>query len=172
VDPVGALTGSCSLTVGLCILCPLLGIRHGSSMHVMTRAPPPLPFSSPLSSTRFGHMRAQSPGDTSARPGARCPGCVSQVGKSPSGHLFEPLMRIFTIINGFPRVEPPHVRAQPELNPHARPIGLSTQKASSKDLSAANHFDRPITPGRTSRTPVQNQYPNQATGQPFTGSSR
>jgi len=29
---------------------------------------------------------AQSPGDTPARPEARCRRCVSQVGKSPSGH--------------------------------------------------------------------------------------
>src|ERR1035438_579644 len=55
-------------------------------------------------------------------------------------------LRIFTIINGLARVEPPHGRAQPELNPHARPLGSATQNASSvkgsqrcEPLRQANH---------------------------------
>jgi hypothetical protein len=51
---------------------------------------------------------AQGPGDTPARPGARCRRCVSQVGKSPSGHLFEPL----TCGSSQSSMD------SPELNPH------------------------------------------------------
>ena len=34
-------------------------------------------------------------------------------------------LRIFTIIDVFARLEPPHGRAQPELNPHTLPLRLS-----------------------------------------------
>jgi len=46
-----------------------------------------------LGPCRFGHLRCSEPWENSSRSGARCRRCVSLVGKSPSGHLFESLTR-------------------------------------------------------------------------------
>ena len=54
---------------------------------------------------------------------------------------------IFTIIDVFARLEPPHGRAQPELNPHALPFRLSAAEYFAQS-SATDLFDRLTTPGR------------------------
>ena len=51
---------------------------------------------------------AQGLGVTPARPAARCRRCVSLVGKSPSGHLFE------SLTCGYSQSS----MTLPELNPH------------------------------------------------------
>jgi len=56
-------------------------------------------------------------------------------------------LRIFTIIDVFARVEPPHVRAQPELNPTLFPFRLSAAEYLVQS-SATDLFNRPTIPGR------------------------
>ena len=82
---------------------------------------------------------ARSPEDSSARPEARCRRCVSQVGKSPSGHLFESLTCGYIVFEiDLPdlnpnavcstRVEPPRSRA-PECTNAAGVCAISDRGA-------------------------------------------
>jgi hypothetical protein len=56
----------------------------------------------------FGHLPWSEPWRQVPRAEARCRRCVSQVGKSPSGHLFESLTCGYIVFEIGP----------PDLNPH------------------------------------------------------
>ena len=75
-------------------------VPRWASLRVMTHAPP--------NAATSDIYAAQSPASTPARRGARCRRCVSLVGKSPSGHLFESLTCGYS----------PSSLDSPELHPH------------------------------------------------------
>jgi len=97
----------------------MVSLPMASPVGRYTRHDPRSPMARPSGRRRSGICAAQSPGDTAARAEARCRRGVSQVGKSPSGHLFESLTSGYIVSEIDPRDLNPTQRAQPELKPHA-----------------------------------------------------
>ena len=87
---------------------------------------PPLPLTSRLPITRFGHLHCSKPCRHSSYARSQMSKVCVPGGQVPLRTLVRVSdLRIFTIIDDFARLEPPHGRAQPELNPHALPFRLS-----------------------------------------------
>ena len=57
-------------------------------------------------------------------------------------------LQIFTIIDGFARLEPPHGRAQPELNPHTLPLLLSAAEYLVQSSARTSSIVPPDSQGR------------------------
>ena len=75
-------------------------------------------------------------------------------------------LQIFTIIDDFARLEPPHGRAQPELNPHALPFRLSAAEYLVQS-SATDLFDGPPPLAEYPQNSAPESAPNRATGEGY-----
>src|ERR1019366_8029482 len=87
------------------------------SMQGMTRAPPPA-MSRAVGPNGSGHLRCSEPCEHTCQAGSQMSKVCVSGGQAPLRTLVRVSdLQIFTIIDGITRLEPPHGRAPPELNP-------------------------------------------------------